>query len=459
MSIQIITVLIVLFFPRFIAAEICTSACPPLPPESCVERDRAIWEQPVCPCPSGEPISYGRLLEGAIVQIKPYGYVKAEPLWDTRQSVGFREEQETLFPRPQILDVYGVDINARSKWHITAIESRIGLALYGPAWGCYTTDGLIEGDFRGPFEDSNASFRLRHAFGRISWDSGSFLFGQYWHPLFVIECFPHTVAFSIGAPLEPQAREPQLRLTQRWKSLECIFSLSSQRDFASNGPNGISTEYIRNAVTPNVTLQARGYLDRHIIGATFDYLRLAPRIVSNKNISVKEFINSFTVEGFGAFIHPPWSLRVKAFWSQNGNNQLLLSGFGVRTIDVDTDRRIYSNIALAGAWLDFSYLFGCDDKELGVFLGGGKNLGSSERLYVDPTTGLPIIYGLTEFGPFIDYVARVAPRFIVKKDPFRFGLEVDITRTLFGTPNSFGKVPQGVAVTNARFLLAFYYMF
>mgnify|MGYP000750586628 CR=1 FL=1 len=181
--------------------------------------------------------------------------------------------------------------------------------------------------------------------------------------------------------------------------------------------------------------------------------------MSNKNISVKEYINSFTFEAFGAFIHPPWSLRLKAFWAQNGNNQLLLSGFAVRTIDVETDKRTYSNTALAGAWLDFSYLFGCDDKELGVFVGGGKNLGSSERLYIEPTTGLPIIYSLTEFGPFIDSVFRVAPRFIVKKDPFRFGIEVDVTRASFGNPNSFGKVLNGVPVTNARFLLAFYYMF
>ncbi len=453
---------IILLFSFALRAEDCPEEgpCVPLPPQQCQIRDRAIWEQPVCPAPSGRPISYGRLLEGAVVEVKPYGYVKWEVWWDTRQNQGFREQQVQAFPKPQRCDKFGQDINDRGNWHMTAIETRIGMALYGPTWGDVKTDGLIETDFRGPIEAGTATLRLRHAFGRLNWGSGSFIFGQWWHPLFILRCFPHTVAFGIGIPLEPQARDPQLRLTQRWDWFELIFALASQREFASNGPNGLSTEYIRNSATPNIHLQTRAYFNENsLIGAAADYKRLVPRIVTNKCVSVHEVINSFIFEAFGAVMCPPWSLRTKVFYAQNGNDQLFFSGFGVRTIDPKTDKRTYSNTTQVGAWLDFSYLFGCDDKELGFFVGGGKNIGSRHRLFVDPKTDLPIIFAFTDLGPEIDYIVRFAPRFVYKKDPIRFGAELDFSRGSFGCPDCFGRIKNGVPVNNIRILLALYYMF
>ncbi len=442
-------------------AESCVKCCPPLPPEDWTCRDRAIWEQPVCPPPSGRPISYNRFIEGAVVKVKPYGYVKWESYWDTRQIAGFRDGQVLLFPLPVLLDPLHIDINDHGFWQMTAIETRVGLALYGPEWHCMKVTGLIEADFRGITDVTIGEFRLRHALGCIAWESGSFLFGQWWHPLYILECFPHTISYNIGAPMDPQAREPQLKLTQRWKWFELILAIAAQRDYASNGPIGISTTYISNSATPNLHLQVRAYGNdnNNVIGAAIDYLRLCPRIESLTGYSVDEYIGSVTVEAFAACRYAPWSLRSKVFWSENGNDQLLISGFGVRSVEPITDKRTYSNTAAVGAWLDFSYLFGCDDIELGFFTGWTKNLGSRHRLYIDPTTKQPIIFALTAFGPRLEYVARVSPRFIIKKDPIRFGAEFEVTRAAFGTLNSCGKVTHGVPVTGYRVLLAIYYMF
>ena len=441
--------------------ETCADLCPPLPPEEWTCRDRAIWEQPVCPCPSGRPISYGRFLEWAFVKLKPYGYVKWESYWNTRQIARYSDGQVLLFPLPRLLDPLRIDINSHGEWQMTAIETRVGVALYGPEWHTFKTDGLIEGDFRGISDDTIATFRLRHAFGRISWESGSFLFGQWWHPLFILECFPHTVAYNMGAPLETQARDPQLLLTQRWSWFELICALAGQRDFASNGPLGISTDYIINSATPNLHLQMRAYgnNDDNLVGIAGDYKRLVPRIESLTGYAVNESIGSFIFEAFGACSYAPWSLRTKVFWAQNANDQLLISGFGVRTIEPITDQRTYSNTATAGGWLDFSYLFDCNNTELGCFIGSTKNLGSRHRLYIDDTTGQPIIYALTIYGQNLDYVWRVSPRFVVKKDPLRFGAELEVTQASFGTPNACGRVQNGVPVTNYRILLALYYMF
>ena len=46
-----------------------------------------------------------------------------------------------------------------------------------------------------------------------------------------------------------------------------------------------------------------------------------------------------------------------------------------------------------GAWLDFSYLLGCDNHEIGLFVGGTKT-SDQHKMHIDPSTGLPIIYAL-----------------------------------------------------------------
>ncbi len=430
--------------------------------DDCTERPRAIWEQPVCPpCKesTGVAIARVRKLEDALVTIKPYGYIRWEAFWDTCQVVGSREDHLLFYPRRRVPDLFGEDINSHGQWHMTPVETRVGIALTGPEWDCYKTAATIEGDFRGPTVASFMSFRLRHAYGRISWDNGSFLFGQYWHPLFVPECFPATVNFSIGAPFELQARDPQLRLTQRWNCFELIVAALSQRDFQSPGPNGQSTEYIRNAVTPNLHLQLRGYFGKQLVGLAADYKRLVPRIVSDENVIVNESINSFIVEAFTALIYAPWSLRMKVFWAQNGTDHLLMSGYGVRTVNPLTDARTYSNTAAVGAWLDSSYLFCCDAMELGCLVGGTKNLGSRHKLFIDQETKRPIIFALNDDAQDIDYVVRIAPRYVYKRDPIRFGAEFEWTRASFGKPNRCGRVKNGVPVDNFRVLLALYYMF
>jgi hypothetical protein len=438
------------------------------PSDNQQKRDRAIWEQPdcesECPLPSGRPISYWRFLECAKVEVHPYGFVLWEGFWDSRQPVGSREQEGFLFPAPQLLDVLCQDINDHGEWQMTAVTTRIGVELLGPHWDDIKVNGRIEADFRGATDASISCLRMRHALGIVDWGTGTFLFGQWWHPLFILECFPHTVSFDISAPMDPQARDPQLRVTQKWGWFELQVAAASQRDFGSNGPIGIASDYIRDSVMPNFHLQMRGYTTNNMFGVAADYKRLVPRIsstnpVTNQLFKVDEYFDSFIFEAFAAFNQPPWSLRMKAIWAQNANDQLMISGFGVRCRNPITYAQTYSPTACAGAWLDFTYIFGCDNNELGIFVGGTKNLGSRHRLFIDPTTHLPTIFALTQYGPNIDYVWRISPRYIFMKDPIRFGAELEITQASFGTPNAFGRVCNGVPVTNYRVIFVLYYMF
>ena len=462
---QIFRIRPILFLITFILVNIPTFAAPLV--EVC--KKKMVWDQPPvlppkplcppCPEPSGRPISYGRKLECAVVKIVPYGYVKWETYFDTREVIGFREVNVILFPSPPVRDKFGRDINARGFWNMTAFETRLGFALTGPDWGDFKTDGMVEGDFRGGADSTIFNFRMRNLFGRITWEHGNLLFGQWWHPLWIPECFPHTLGFAIGAPIDPQAREPQLRLSQRWHWFELITAAAAQHDYASPGPLGVNPIYIERAVIPNLHLQMRAYWKDNVVGVAGDYKRLVPRIVTDNNVKTKEHIDSFIFEAFAAFIHAPWSLRMKAFWAQNGSEHLLISGYGVRTVNSITDVRTYSNTACAGAWLDFSYLFHCDQMELGLFVGGTKNLGSRHRLHIDPLTGQPIIFALAGVAQNLDYVVEVIPRFIFMKDPIRAGVELEVNRASYGTPNACGLIRNGCPVTDYRILFVLYYMF
>lgn len=409
--------------------------------------------------PSADPI-VGRILDPDVeVGVKPYGYVKLEAFFDTRQGIGSRENQVFLFPAPHLLDVLGRDINAHGEFHMTATETRVGVTLTGPTWCCIKTSGLIETDFRGVSDETNGTLRLRHAFGKIDWPNASLLYGQFWHPLFIVECFPHTLGFDYGAPMEPQARDPQLRLILKNRCSEIIIAALSQREFASNGPLGVTSKYIRDSVTPNFHLQFRRYFANNLIGIAGDFKRLVPRLVSDKNYKVNEHINSFVAEGFAAINCPPFSVRLKAVYAQNANDQLLISGFAVRTVDPVTDKRTYTNTTAAAFWMDSSYIFCCNNKEIGLFVGYTKNLGARHDIYFNPETNEPIIYALAKVSQNIDYAMRISGRYICARDPVRIGLELEFTRAAYGTPNRRARVVNAKGVNNLRTLFAFYYVF
>lgn len=423
-------------------------------------RSGNCWDQPPVlppvPCEPCEP-------NDAAILLRPFGFVKWECYFDTRQVLGLRENAALFFPARFFPDKFKQDINAHGEWNMSAFESRLGCAFRGPDWNNFITDALIEGDFWGSLEASIFNFRLRNAFGRIMWQGGAFLFGQWWHPLWIEECYPHILGFGLGAPIDLYARVPQMRYTGRWDWFELIAALASQGDFSSYGPNRQAPDYIRNALVPNLHLQMRAYGTHSVWGIAGDYKRLVPRIVSNDCVKVKEHIDSFIVEGFGSFkknFECSYCVaRMKAYWAQNGSDLELISGFGVKCIDPCTDRRTYANTAAAGAWFDFSYYFHQDEMEFGLFVGGTKNLGSHDRLYIDPATGKPIIYALLGVAQDIDYVVDVIPRFVFMKDPIRVGVELTYSRASWGKPDCTGRVRHGCPVDNYRIYFVLYYLF
>lgn len=393
--------------------------------------------------------------------ILPYGYAQLSSWWDSRQVYGDSETLGDLFPKPKKFDRFGHDKNAHPAFHMTATQSTVGLLMRGPAWDSIKTLGTIETDFRGESLDSLGCLRLRHAFGFLDWTEGAALFGQFWHPLEVPQCWPNVVSFNGGAPFETIARDPQARVTQRFGDIELVAALASQRDFASNGPKGVTPEYIRNAVVPNIHSQIRAYGENYFAGFAFDYKRLKPRLVSKEKIDVHEHIDSFITEAFVRYNYSDnLILRTKGIWAQNANDQGLISGFAVKTVNPITDARTYANTAAASFWFDATYFFDQEQEhQVGVFIGYAKNLGAQHELFINPKTGRPIIYALLDVSQNIDDLFRISPRYIINREPFLVGFELEYTQTAWGCPNKCAKVIDTRNVGLVRFLIQINYVF
>jgi hypothetical protein len=405
-----------------------------------------------------QSIIYSPLLDHIKVDIQKYGYVKLDTFYDSRQVFGGRQNQAHTAPKPVVYDRFCRDINDRGQFHMTAVESRFGFKLTGPKTSSgLQTSGGIQGDFRAVNEPTTGSFRLRLAFGKVEWpDGSSILFGEFWHPLFILECYPHTVDFSIGAPIELQAREPQVKFTKRLGVFEVIGSVASQSLFTSDGPEGFSSFYIQNSMVPNTHGQVRAYFGEHMCGIAVDFKRLVPRLVTNNNVKTDTGVNSVITEAFATFNYPNFSFRSKVFYAQNGTEQQILGGYGVRSRDPDTNIRTYNNISAAGGWIDMSYLVRHHSMEIGIFTGAAKLIDKRQHFYRDPETDNTITYG---FIPNGEVVFRTAPRLVWAWDPIRLGLEVWYSRARFGCFNPDTGTVTYDSTHNVRALSGLYYIF
>ncbi|MEI6852634.1 MAG: hypothetical protein WCL06_07305, partial [Bacteroidota bacterium] len=118
------------------------------------------------------------------------GYVKNDIFFDSRKTVNALEGAFLLYPDNIKFDKDNVDINAHTRLTFLAIQSRLHGDIFGPdAFGAKTS-GVIEAEFTGTQIGNANGFRLRHAYGKLSWESTDLLIGQTWHPMFVEGCFP-----------------------------------------------------------------------------------------------------------------------------------------------------------------------------------------------------------------------------------------------------------------------------
>jgi hypothetical protein len=388
--------------------------------------------------------------------IKFYGFVRNDIMYDSRQLISAREGELSLYSKDKSLDANGMDINAAPTFHMLAITSRLGGTVTGPnAFGAKTS-AILEGEFFGNIDGDINEFRLRHAWAKLDWTKTQLAFGQYWHPMFVPECYPGVIDFNTGMPFQPFNRSPQVRLTQKLdkaNKTSLILAIISQRDFASVAPAGYNaTDPLRNSVIPNLHAQFQYKGDKLVTGIGIDFKSLRPRLNSGTpNVVSTERVNSTSFIGYVKLVTKPVILKAEAIVGSNLTDHLMIGGYmgyvattgAVETYDA-TQTKAY--------WLDLS---GTGKKIVpGLFIGYTRNDGAK--------SGATAAYGrsIGVTGRGIKNVFRVSPRIEFISGKFKFGTEMEYTAAQYGSLGTDAKISGATdKINNTRLLFTTTFLF
>jgi hypothetical protein len=376
------------------------------------------------------------------------GFVKTDMFYDSRQTVAFREGHFLLYPQNEKLDSNNDDVNAKSNFNILSIQTRLLGKINGPKAFDANTSGQIETEFFGTNDESINSFRLRHAFVKFDWEESSLLVGQTWHPLFISEVFPGVVSFNTGAPFQPFARNPQIRFSHTFNHFKIILTAASQRDFASDGPNGFSSSYMRNSLMPNLNARVQFTKGENILGVGLDFKKLTPRLVTTKNFKTDKSISTLAITGYIKLISDQLTIKSQTVYGSNLADLMMLGGYAVRFINNTDGQEEYTGIKIFSTWAELIY---GKDIEFGLFGGYSKNFGADDNI-------LSTYYGR---ATNLDNLIRISPRVQFNSNNARISSEFEYTIASYGIndDSNKGKVINSKNISNLRLLLAVYYFF
>jgi hypothetical protein len=381
------------------------------------------------------------------------GFVKTDLLFDSRQTVNLREGHYLLYPKNDQLDKDGNDVNAASSFHMLSVQTRLLGKITGPdAFGAKTS-GLIEAEFFGTADGDINGFRLRHAYVKLAWPTTELMVGQFWHPMFITDSFPEVVSFNTGAPFQPFNRSPQVRLTRQIGRFNLIATALAQRDFVSNGPDGASSVYARNAVVPEFNLKAQYNWKCEggcevLAGLGGDVLTLRPRLATTLGYQTS---TTLTTTAWMAYVKVKTStatMKAEAVYGGNLHHLTMIGGYGVGEVtDQAKGFESYAALDTFSVWAEV--MTGGEKFQAGLFGGYAKNLGAKKTI----TT--------TVFarGANIDLLYRLAPRVLFNSGKVRFAAELEWTAAAYGTPDAKGLVRDTKTFSNLRLLGGVYYFF
>ncbi len=381
------------------------------------------------------------------------GFVKTDLIYDSRQTVSIREGHFFLYPKGESLDKNGDDINAASSFNMLSIQTRLMGKITGPdAFGAKTS-GLIEGEFFGTSDGDTSGFRLRHGYVKLNWATSELMIGQFWHPMFITESFPEVVSFNTGVPFQPFNRSPQVRFTQQFGAWSIAATALAQRDFVSNGPDGASSAYARNASVPEFNLKLQYFRKcetgcETLFGIGGDYKRLKPRLSTTLGFKTEAAVDDWAGMAFLKYKSSAVTLKAEAVYGQNLHHLTMMGGYVVRDITAaatgEVDYASLENLSLWGEIMTNGTTF-----QTGLFLGYTKNYGAGRDV-----TGTYYARGAD-----VDAVYRISPRAVYNSGKVRLAGEIEYTAAAYGKTGGQGAVGDAKWIGNLRVLGAVYYFF
>jgi hypothetical protein len=367
--------------------------------------------------------------------------------WDTRKPVEVRDGGIYLYPADVFFDKNGKDIHAYASFNFVAMNTRLTLKIQAPDALGAKISGMIEGWFMGISNNNMNGFALRHAFVKMDWKTTQLLLGQSWHPLFTERMFAHTVAGSAGAPFQPFARVPQIRVTQKFaKSNFLLTYLNAQRDLMDIGPGGVSTDYLRQSMLPEMGIQYifdgqtkdKNNESKHQIymGLGFNFKRIVPRLMTADTVATKKGLNSYSGIAFFHYEHQlnkktKAGLKLKTSFIQNSYEYLMIGGYAIKEYDKNAplDFKIdfdYTNLNTLSFWGDLYLNY--RSWEIGLFGGYCQNLGAFHPIQAPQN---PLSYYARAHNA--DFMYRLSARLKYTANKLQFCLEPEYTSAVYGT--------------------------
>jgi hypothetical protein len=383
--------------------------------------------------------------------VKLSGFVSTEAIFDSRKVVSARDGDVILYPAPIIYDDNGVDINDKGDFSFLSIHSRLRAKAGGvKLWGGELS-GLIEFDFVGTSNAAIGLLRMRHAMAQLDFDKTSILFGQYWHPMFVTSCYPEISSWGAAAPVSVLSRNPQIRVTHQFSDkFRASIAAVSQFDFKSSGPNGASNIYLRQSSMPEFDAHLEyGTKGGSVFGIVAGTKEIVPRQLNSAGNVVDESLRTYHALAYTTLKLKPVRIKLQAMYAQNGSDLLLLGGYGVKSIDAQTEEYAYTPLSTLNYWTEI--ITQGSKVNFGLFAGIANQLGSQDAI-ADGNA----VYAR---GADLDYVARIAPRIITGTKDVKVMLELNQTYAAYGEADEKYKVTNTKRVGNTRLQLHVMYKF
>ena len=375
-----------------------------------------------------------------------YGFIRNDFYFNSRQNVEVIDGIFHMFPKPNVPDANGKDINNVAQAEMITVASRLGLNVNGPELFNAKSTAKIEFDFCGT-GSTYFLIRLRQAYMKLNWKKTELLAGQTWHPLYG-NVAPTIVSLNSGSPFQPFNRSPQLRVKQNLTSnLSITFAGIYQMQYTSYGPEGKSNLYMKKALLPDLYFGLEN-AGKHLTGGIG---------LDVKTIKADSRLLSKSVMIYGNYTNKMFQLKAKSVLGQNLSDLQMPMGYGISGYDADNKRATYTNFNQSGSWINLVY---GKTWQVGIFGGYLKNLGTDKNL-LQSSNGDFTVYSSGYFSgnQHLNALIRISPHVSYNFKAIRLGLEYDLTNAEYGKLNAEGKVTNLYSINNHRIVGAVVYNF
>ena len=301
---------------------------------------------------------------GKDVNLKIYGHVRTDIFYNSRANTESVDGLFYSYPKDEVFDANGNDINGSDNSNMYAVYSRMGFDFAGPMIGKAKTSAKIEFDFRGNGNDNLSALRLRHAYFNFDWGKNKVLVGQTSHPFFG-EVSPQILNLNTGSPFQPFGRAPQIRYRHNNGALQLQAALVWQSQFKSHGPtaddgtgkgNARNQYPHKNSNIPEIALGIDYKANGWIAGVGIDLLSIAPRTkaigkiyneggsnaVETVTYKVNERLTTVSYEAHLKYQKDKLFFAAKSVLGSNFTHTSMLGGYGIKAEDAMTGKREYT---------------------------------------------------------------------------------------------------------------------